>query len=367
MIKYATSNDPSGYGEAARMDIHALYMAGANITTEIAKQMAEQTNYGISGALVKALENRDIDYQFKIIHLTPDLYPRYIEKGKYNIARLFWETDRLPKEWVEPCNAVDEIWTASENMQKMIIDSGVRTPVYCFPQPIDTSLENIKPFGNEKDFIFYSIFQWIARKNPRTLLRAYWKEFEGNDKVTLLLKTYGVTYQKSEFDRIKAEIEGWKKELNLKSYPKIWLCEKLLSENEVKKLHVFGDCYISPSSGEGWARGTHEAMLYGKPVISGDVGGITDYITNYYKVESKEVRATVQSFIPWYTQEQFWKELDEDSLRKQMRLVFSQGRKNALEAQNAVKSEMSLDKVGKMMQTRLECISAKNVSESEKV
>ena len=185
--------------------------------------------------------------------------------------------------------------------------------------------------------------------------------------MTLLLKTYRVTYSEQEYELIKQEIEQWKKELNLKHYPKIYLVTTLLTEMQIEQLIKMCDCYVSSSSREGWARATQEAMLYGKPVISGSNGGITDYITDFYKVDSKEVRATVQSFIPWYTSEQFWKELDEDSLRKQMRLVFSQGRKVALEAQNAVKSEMGLDKIGKLMLNRLECISVKNVSESEKV
>jgi glycosyltransferase involved in cell wall biosynthesis len=243
-------------------------------------------------------------------------------------------------------------------MAKMISDSGVTTPIRWFPQPIDTSLENIKPFSNPKDFIFYSIFQWIARKNPRTLLRAYWKEFEGDEKVTLLLKTYRIGYQPNEFELIKQDIESWRNELKLKSYPKIHLVEKLLSEGEIKKLHVMGDCFIQPSSGEGWSRPTQEAMLYGKPVISGASGGITDYLTPYYyyKVESKEVPVTVQSFINWYASPQKWKELDEDSLRGQMRSVYneqSKAQSTAKRAQEYVRNEFSLDKVGKLMLNRL--------------
>ncbi|MCR4285076.1 MAG: glycosyltransferase, partial [archaeon] len=373
MIKYVFSQDPSGYGSASRNEVHSLYLSGVNITTEVIKQMGESADYGIGGAISNALQNRDIDYKIKIIHLTPDLYPRYVEEEKYNIGRLMWETDKLPKEWIEPCNAMNEIWTASEEMAKMIIDSGVTTTVKWFPQPINTSPERIKPFETQfpRDFTFYSIFQWILRKNPRTLLRAYWKEFEGNDNVTLLLKTYRVTYQESEYQTIKNEIDQWKKELKLKHYPKIYLVERLLSEKEIAKLHLMGDCFIQPSSGEGWSRPTQEAMLYGKPVISGANGGLTDYLTPYlyYKVESKAVKATPQNFIPWYTPEMKWKELDEDSLREQMRAVYNEQGKAKLTAKRAqefIIDSFSLDKVGKMMQNRIWEI-AKNAEETEKV
>ncbi|MCL5071049.1 MAG: glycosyltransferase [Actinobacteria bacterium] len=366
------AQDPSGYGAAARSYVNALYLAGINITTEIIKQMGEATDYGISGAISNALKDRNIDYDIKIIHLTPDLYPQYIEDDKYNIGHLFWETDKLPREWVKPLNMVSEIWTASENMAKMISDSGVATPIRCFPQPIDLSLEKLSPFITQypKDFIFYSIFQWIARKNPRTLLRAYWKEFSGNENVTLLLKTYRVNYSEKEYDLIKYDIDSWKRELNLKHYPKIFLVEKLLTEKEVQRLHLMGDCFIQPSSGEGWSRPTHEAMLYGKPVISGDNGGLTDYLTDdlYYKVESKEVPVTVQSFIPWYQSGMNWKELDEKSLREKMRKVYEnypEAVKTAREAKNYIEQKTTLDIIGQMMENRIDEICRENVKNAE--
>ena len=357
-IKYTSAwCNPSGYGSAARAFINALYIAGINLTLETVSQMGESTNYGTAGSICKSLENRDIDYKIKIIHLTPDLYPIYIEKDKYNIGHLFFETNKLPEPWIKSCNMMDEIWTASEQQASMIRNSGVTVPIYSFPQPIDINLENLPPLKTqyEKDFYFLSIFQWITRKNPEGLLKAYWKEFTGNDNVTLVLKTYRVTYSEQEYELIKQEIEQWRKELNLKHYPKIYLVNNLLTEKQIIQLIKMSDCYVSASSGEGWARGTQEAMLYGNPVISGDNGGITDYITDYFKVESKSVRATTQSFIPWYTSEMFWKELDEDSLRKQMRAVFSDfpsAKQVAVKSQEAV-CEMSLDKVGKMMLNRL--------------
>lgn len=168
---------------------------------------------------------------------------------------------------------------------------------------------------------------------------------------------------------IKDEIVQLKNELKLKHYPKIYLVERLLSEKEMIKLHLMGDCFIQPSSGEGWSRPTQEAMLYNKPVISGDNGGLTDYLTpyHYYKVESSEVRATTQPFIPWYTNEMFWKELNEESLREQMRSVYNEypkAQKTAKKAQDYVLNELSLDKVGKLLLNRVEECCATSVIET---
>ena len=97
-----TGLDSSGYGSANRADIVSLYVSGVDLTTELIAQTTERTDFGWNGNLCDALRDRQIDYKIKILHITPDLYPVYMEKGKYNIGRLMWEVDKLPKEWVNP-------------------------------------------------------------------------------------------------------------------------------------------------------------------------------------------------------------------------------------------------------------------------
>lgn len=325
--------------------------------------MPEEADYGMTGAIEKQLRNRNITSNITIIHLTPDLIPQYQEKEKYTISHLFWETDRLPKEWIEPLNGIQEIWTASEQMAEMIKKSGVTTPCYTFSQPIDVTKakEKIIPYhlSVPKYFTFYSIFQWIDRKNPRTLLRAYWQEFSGNNNVRLLLKTYRITYNQQELDIIKSDILKWKKELGLKHYPELFLCHKIMNEKEIWKLHQTGDVFVSSSSGEGWNRPMQEALLLGKPCISGDNGGITDIVPKsyYYEVKSHKVQATQESWIPWYTTDMKWKELDETDLRKQMREIYKEKQLFNTHAQKYVINNFSFQIVGRQMKERLEEIS----------
>ena len=365
-IKYCgTLSDPSGYGQSNRADVMALYVAGANLTTEVLQQTQFRTTYGIQENVIKYLENRDIPYKIKILHITPDLYPKYMEEGIYHIGRLVWETDKLPESWIEPCNKMNEIWTTTPQHAEIMRKSGITVPIYDFPEPIEVreANEKITPFSTKfkKDFTFYSIFQWIDRKNPKGLLRAYWKAFEGNDDVTLLLKTYRVSYDPGEFKIIEQDIENWKKELNQKHYPKVWLVEKLFKGHEIKKLHMMGDCYVNPSSGEGWGRPVAEAMLYGKPVISGDNGGVTDIIPNssYFVVPSTLQKATTQSWIPWYKDNQNWKVMNEKRLEEKIREIYSDpasAQFTAKIAQEFVVDNFNLQTVGAKMLQRLEKI-----------
>lgn len=363
-VKYTgTFGDYSGYGDANRMDISSLFTAGINLTTESIRQVAEKNNYGIPENIALGLADRDIPYKIKILHITPDMYPRYKENGIYNIGRLAWETNRLPNVWVAACNDMQEIWTMSEQMADMIRRSGVKRQISVFPEPIFTPKgeENIKSFETQykKDFFFYSIFQWIPRKNPRALLRAYWKSFEGNDNITLLLKTYRVNYSEGEFNLLKDELENYRKELKLKHYPKIYLIKKLLNNNEMWKLHKTGDCYVNGSSGEGWNRPLQEAMLLGKPTISGNNGGITDWMPNnyYYSVKSNLAPVTVVNHIAWYQPPQEWKEIDEGDLGAKMMEVYKNyeyAKEIGLKAKEYVMENFSWQKVGMEMKKRLE-------------
>lgn len=363
-VKYCgTFHDYSGYGDANRMFINSLYIAGVDITTELVTQTPQTTDFGNLGKICDMFLDADTPYKVKIIHLTPDLYPKYLENNKYNIGHLFWETDKLPEEWIKPCNLMDEIWTASEPMERMLKESGVKVPTFSFPEPIYTQVINkkITPFETQfkKDFTFYSIFQWIDRKNPRGLLKAYWKAFENNDEVTLLLRTYRINHTDDEYAIIKSEINTWKSELRQKKYPKIFLVKKLLTFDEMAKLHAMGDCYVNASSGEGWCRPMQEAMLYGKPVISTNNGGITDYLTTYYYYEvPSEVQGVIQRpWIPWYTPDQNWKVVNETKLAEMMRTVYDnydEARLVGRRGQDFVIDNFSLQIVGAKMKSRLE-------------
>ncbi|HEX8965381.1 MAG TPA: glycosyltransferase [Patescibacteria group bacterium] len=361
-IQYVSSGkSPSGYGSASRADIMALYVAGVNVSCQTIQQTAETTDYGLEGKLMQELEGRKIPYKIKLIHLTPDIIPDYKEDGVYTISRLAWETDRLPKEWVEPLNKCDEIWTMSSQMAEMIHSSGVNTLCTVIPEPVNTMYaeEEIEPFliPTQRDFVFYTIGQWIERKNMRGLIRAYWREFTGEQNVSLLIKTYRMNYASDEWAKIKQEIEVFRRELKLDHYPKILLVKSLLTEDQMWKLHAVGDVYVNPSSGEGWARPLAEAMALGKPCISGDNGGITDYMSTYYHVASNEEPVIENPHIPWYSSPQKWKTLDEKSLQRAMRSVFTDftmAQKKGKQAQKFVVDNFSYQEVGSKMKKRLE-------------
>jgi len=359
-------SDYSGYGEANRNYIAALDSAGVQLTTEKVVYVPEKVDFDWMGKLAQSLEDKPLDYKIKIIHITPDNYERFLEKGVYNIGHLFWETTSVPKSWIDNCNKLDELWTAAPYHAEVFKRSGIKIPIRHFPQCLDpTVYKNIKPFGipAAKGYVFYSIFQWTERKNPQVLLKSYWKEFEGNDEVTLLLKVYRSSFKKTEYQFIKDEILRWKSEINQKHFPRVLLYGGLMSKSEIIRLHASCDCFVSTHRGEGWGIPQMEALAVGNPIISTNFGGIHCYLEdkkNAYLLPYKLVSVKGMTWIPWYTIDQEWASVSEDDARKAMRYVYShrkQARGVGRAGQELVFDKFNYKKVGKDMLSRLREVS----------
>lgn len=366
-LKYCGSfPDNSGYGDSNRADVVALFCAGIDVVTEHVSQTLYKAPNGWAGSLCAQLEERELDYKVKIIHLTPDLYPNYMEDGKYHIGRLVWETDRLPKEWIGPCNKIQEIWTMTQAQAEVIKASGVTVPIHVFPEPIDvTNAEKkIEPFviPNFNGVIFYSIFQWIERKDPYSLLTTYWKTFEGKTDVALILKTYRVGYSEGDFEKIKEDVKRWKEGLKQTHYPRVFLIKELWPTEKVWKLHKMGGIYVSTSHGEGWNRGGVEAGLVGNPIIALGKTGFVDELPqdSFFAVAGTHSPVVPQSWISWYQKGQNWLNIDTQMLSEIMLKAYTNQvatQETGKKAQSYIKDHFNYWTVGNAMKQRLEEIS----------
>lgn len=353
----------SGMGQACRTFIKSLYMAGIEMVTELIPNIKAKVDLGNEFQIAKNLHGKKLDYNIKIIHITPNLILKHLEPMKYHIFHLFWETDRLPKWWVWSLNLCDEIWTGSEYNKKAFERSGVKKPINIFPQPIDVTIKKPKPFkilGHE-GFLFYSIFQWIERKDWKTLISAYCQEFEKDGNVGLLLKTYKERFTHEETRQILEEIAFIKGTLKQKHFPPIYLYAEEMDRQDILRIHQTGDCFVLPHRGEGWGICEVEASLMGKPVITTNLSGVHDHLPEdtYYPLNSKLVNVFNMDFVPWYERNQKWGQVDVGELRDKMRHAFSNRKENkerAKKAQKFVIENFNYKMVGDKMKKRLEQI-----------
>lgn len=359
-IKYTgAAKDFSGYGEAVRHDIAALRSVGVEVTTEIPVYTQQYTDFGKVGADAVDVELRELDYNVKILHTTPNVFFRFIEKGKYHIARAFWETSLLPDDFVSGLNLVDEIWTGSEMNKQAMIDSGVKKPIHIIPQAIVP--ENPEPFLTEcsEDFTFYSIFEWTERKNPRALLEAYWRAFKPSDNVSLVIKTYVDGFKKENKAEVNTALRKLKASLNFPEYPKTYFYLDLMDRTQIYRLHKTFDCFVSAHRGEGWGIPQMEALSMGKLVISTNRGGVHEYLTD--KKDALLIPYTLSSVqntrnTAWYTSNQQWADVEVLKLSGAMRWAYD-NQKEALSiakrGQSLAKKVFSVENVGSLMLKRL--------------
>lgn len=365
-VKYCGSaKDYSGYGEANRHDIAALVAAGVEVTTQIPVYVPEVSDYGKLGDIASQREGLKIPYDIKILHTTPNVYRPYMEPLKYHIGRVFWETDKLPKDFADGVSLVDEIWTGSEFNADAIRNAGVLKPIHIIPEAIDTEIDpkDYPPYNidHQQDYKFYSIFEWTERKNPKALLEAFWREFEDTEGVSLTIKTYIDNFTDIKRREIEKDIAVLKTKLGLKRYAPVFLFRRLMDRRQVYRFHRTFDCFISAHRGEGWGIPQMEALLMENAVISTNCGGIHEHLRNgkdaillpYELVKLSGNNRNTQ----WYTDEQKWANVNMPELRKAMRWVFEhsdEAKKMGITGGKTVRDKFSLETVGNIMKKRLE-------------
>jgi len=374
-VKYVgPAKDYSGYGEACRHDIAALLNVGVGVTAKLPSYTLEISDFGDIGRLAVEQEDKLIDYDTIILHTTPNVYPKYMESGKYHIARVFWETDKLPpafSKYVELCN---EVWTGSKFNAEAIKKAGVTKPIFVIPEAIDSDFDPsiVKPYlldraDIDKSFKFYSIFEWTERKNPSALLYAYFQEFQNGEDVSLAIKTYVDNFMPDKKKEIDSQISMIKLKLNLPKYPKLYIYKNLMDRGQVYRFHKTFDCFVSSHRGEGWGIPQMEALIMGNPIISTNLGGIHEYLTHgedSILIDYKMVPVPGNSRNPdWYMTDQNWGEVDVDMLRKAMRACYQnrkQMREIGAKGGETVRKKFALPVVGAIMKERLEKIEIRN-------
>ncbi len=359
--------DHSGYAQAARRTLLALTKAGVDVSTFFLTYQKSTHDLGEGGKLAKKLKDKKLDYDIKLMMITPDQAVLQVETGKYNICVMFWEVLGMDRRWVHGMNKLDEIWTTSQIHAETFGHNGVYKPIKVIKPTIEVADRTryrrlkIKGFNG---FLFYSIFQWTERKNPRALLETYWKAFEGKKDVGLLLKVYKANFSEFERQRIRNDINKWKGQLGLKNYPKVFLALGEVSGEEIMRIHSTGDCFVSAHRGEGLGLPQIEAMSIGNPIISTNFGGVHELLDDSFAwlIKYKLIQVFNMVHIPFYNAQQLWAEIDTEHLKKSMLEAYSDRKLTAKKGRLAkafIKNNLNMEAVGKDILEKLEVINEK--------
>jgi len=327
--------ETTGYGEAARLNVALLHRSGHEVQcVPTGAQSTSESNWKYQ--LVTKLLNFDksIKPDIVIAHIYPPKeLKRYKIAGVPLISYIAWETDLLPALWASNLNAyADYVITTCKEMQEVFVRSGVIKPVFVlgptiFDEDLQQSIsQNTKLdfLENDNSFKFYSIFQWIERKDPRKLVSAFIQEFDNIENVSLVLKTYRLNHSKQECDILVNEIRNITTECGVISPPTVRIIPNVLSMDQLQLLHQSCQCFVSPHRGEGTGLGICDAILAKKRIITTEYGGPQDFL-GHHAIKLKYKMIPIQNPIwcfNYFNSYMNWADVDIIDLRRQMRRVY---------------------------------------------
>jgi glycosyltransferase involved in cell wall biosynthesis/GT2 family glycosyltransferase/tetratricopeptide (TPR) repeat protein len=316
-----------GYTEEALAAVEALDDAGLHVVTNAFTWDRMGTPLPPRKAQrLAVLMERDLPEGFvHVAHIGANRFKRH-PAAMRNIGRTMFETDGLPDDWRDQCNAMDEVWVPSEFNLRTFANAGVApSKLHKVPETFDAELfhPGVAPLAVEglDGFIFLSMFSWIGRKGWDILLRAWFEEFRARDDVTLLLKT-DTALAPPGTDCLR-EIEWFvRDQLNRdpRKGPRIVVHDRQLEMTDVPRLYRTADAFVLASHGEGWGRPYMEAMAMGLPTIATRWSGNLEFMddNNSYLVGYTLVDAPSDSWM----RGQRWAEPSVSDLRRAMRRVY---------------------------------------------
>lgn len=334
--------DATGYGTASRGYALALDALGVDVKIEAYSwNFPFKEKYSLEKERLRQLIMKRYDEAKKkiLIYHTPPGNAQFSHDNtvfERRILNTVWETPTLPKNWSPIINKFDAVCVPCAQNIEAMKTSGVKIPIFLAPHGIDTNKykpDNLKlqVKGMDGRFIFVSVFDFQHRKNPETLLEAYWKEFTSSDRVMLVIKTYGISRA-----MIMEKIQGYKERLGFKNgTAPITVLTGILDDIQFRGLYTAGNAFVLPTRGEGVGIPFMEALSSGIPVIATGWGGQMDFLneSNSFLVDYKlshpgismngdNVISTIYRNL--YEEEgQIWAEADLNDLRKKMRAAYA--------------------------------------------
>jgi glycosyltransferase involved in cell wall biosynthesis/tetratricopeptide (TPR) repeat protein len=319
--------ESGGYTEEAVAAVEALDDAGLHVVANPVSWDRRGTPMPARKAeRLAALMDRDLPDDFvHVAHIGANRFKLH-PAARRNVGRTMFETDGLPAEWRDRCNAMDEIWVPSDHNLTAFANAGVAaSKLHKVPETFDRELfhPDVTPLeiGTASGgFVFLSMFSWGVRKGWDILLRAWFEEFDKQDDVTLLFKTdtinaFGVDCR-HEVDSFIRDHLG----RDPRKGPRVVVLDRHLDAADVPRLYRAADAFVLASHGEGWGRPYMEAMAMELPTIGTRWSGNLEFMDddNSYLIGSKLVDTPTDSWL----QGQRWAQPSRKELRRAMRRVY---------------------------------------------
>lgn len=274
---YGYLNGEFGLGETSRRYSEALLDVGYPVALINA---GIDIPHSCGDHRLSALVTDTSAYLVNIVFVNPDHFLDVLPKlqpGSYTIGFWFWELDVIPDGWLEALDRVDEVWVATEFIEKAFRQV-TEKPVVRIPHPISiaaTAEVSRADFDLVADaFVFLCTFDFnssIHRKNPYAVLDAFKLAFpEGTENVQLVLKSSNGHRHVHELRKLHRYAKG---------DGRVLIRDQVLNVKQLRALQQTADAYVSLHRAEGLGLGLAECMAMGKPVIGTAWSGNLDFMS----------------------------------------------------------------------------------------
>jgi glycosyltransferase involved in cell wall biosynthesis len=283
ILYLAPYRDGTGYSNAALANILCIEKAGYEIVSRPIRMSPPKSKkiYGIDQLEKGNLKNINIIIE----HNLPSTFEK--KNNIKTIGVFHYETTHLSNPlWIEHINKLDEIWVECVQQKYACINSGVVIPIKILPYSVDLKkYENkLNPLDTTilKDkCVYYSISENTRRKNLAGLIRAYYTAFTKKEGVILVIKTSAPGHTPiSTMQMMNKFISDIKKATHIhakeKDYPPILVLTDHLSEEQLARLHISCDVFVSPSHGEAGCIPAYDAVGFGNPIIVSNWGNFPE-------------------------------------------------------------------------------------------
>jgi glycosyltransferase involved in cell wall biosynthesis len=277
------------------------------------------------------------EYDVVIQNVLPHYVDYNYECGK-NILLFYSETKNLQwTSWPDRANLMDEVWVPSSQEKENLVNSGVSVPIQVVPIPLDvTEIHGHEdtlalPLVDEDSFVFYTIGEFVQRKNLTAFATAFHSEFDPSENVHILVKTHkGGAHPQQTHQEVANKINSVKTRLRmyqkLQDYKNDIVVANYLDRQSLMSVHNSCDCFVAPSHGESWCIPALEAMAAGNPAIVTSGTGMTEFVNNQngWVVGATDAPCLVKDApLPYlYTGRETWREINIMELRYFMREAY---------------------------------------------
>ena len=334
----------SGYSNHTRGLINALYdLFEVKLSTPLPPNWERETN-DKELVMIKRKDSKD---HINLIIDLPFNWKQHCNKN-INIGFLVFEGDKIPLSWVEYIGypQITQVWVPSthtylaikntlngENYKNQMLMNKVKIV------PHGVNLELFKPEekGNRPfTFLINKGFrnEW-DRGGMQHGIRAFLEEFnKGEARLILKLNPAYAMHPNDLINYINKICKELNKPVDIT--PDIIFNYEYLQYDSLKEVYNNSDVLLNPTEAEAFSLPCIEAMACGKPVITTDYGGQTDFVTNsngwLIPGQMHEVKHELMyEGISWYKPNIL-------ELRKAMREALSNKELYATKARNALKA-----------------------------